>query len=171
MRRSTRTGYRQTARVRAPTVIEPGRLIAGRHPCALAAADAPVAVGDLIAEGVTLFVDLTGRGELEPYEAHIAPPTRYVSRPIRDFSVPTREVLVDLLDEIDAELDRGGVVYLHCWAGCGRTGVVVGTWLVRHGAQPDEALRRVARGTGPRMPADAGAAPARARLEAGPVTP
>ncbi|HYI73812.1 MAG TPA: protein-tyrosine phosphatase family protein [Gaiellaceae bacterium] len=130
--------------MRPPTVVDPGRLIVGRHPCALAATDAPLAVRSLVDDGVTLFVDLTWRGELEPYEAQVQLPTRYVSRPIRDFSVPSRQALVTLLDEIDAELDDGGAVYLHCWAGCGRTGVVVGAWLVRHGAEPAEALRRIA---------------------------
>ena len=93
---------------------------------------------------MTLFVDLTQEGELEPYSVHVEPPARYVSRPIRDFSVPTREQLVAILDEIDDELDAGGVVYVHCWAGCGRTGVVVGSWLVRHGADPQKALQRIA---------------------------
>ena len=98
--------------------------------------------------GVTLFVDLTRRGELEPYQALVREPTRYVNRPIVDFSIPTGEGLVAILDEIDAELDAGGVVYVHCWAGCGRTGVVVGSWLVRHGIDPAEALRRIAEARG-----------------------
>lgn len=147
MRRSTRTGYRSRADfadVRPPTVIEPGRLIAGRHPCAWGPENARLEVRDLAAAHVTLFLDLTQSGELEPYAFLVEPPTRYVSRPIRDFSVPTREELIAILDEIDAELDSGGVVYVHCWAGCGRTGVVVGCWLVRHGADPAEALRRIA---------------------------
>ena len=130
--------------MRPPTVIEPGRLIAGRHPCAVSPDEAADDVRRLVQEGVTLFVDLTHEGELEPYAAHVEPPTRYVSRPIRDFSVPTPVALVAILDEIDAELEAGGVVYVHCWAGCGRTGVVVGTWLVRHGADPGDALRRIA---------------------------
>lgn len=130
--------------MRPPTIIEPGRLIAGRHPCAVSPTEAEDAVRRLAEEGVTLFVDLTQQGELEPYAAHVGPPARYVSRPIRDFSIPTRAELVAILDEIDAELDAGGVVYVHCWAGCGRTGIVVGTWLVRHGADPGDALRRIA---------------------------
>jgi protein-tyrosine phosphatase len=130
--------------MRPPTVIEPGRLIAGRHPCAVSPDEAADAVRRLAEEGVTLFVDLTEKGELEPYAAHVGPPARYVSRPIRDFSVPTPDSLVAILDEIDAELEAGGVVYVHCWAGCGRTGIVVGTWLVRHGADPGDALRRIA---------------------------
>jgi protein-tyrosine phosphatase len=105
-------------------------------------------VHDLVEEGVTLFLDLTHAGELEPYAALVGPPARYLNLPIRDFSVPTREGLVATLDEIDAELAAGGIVYVHCWAGCGRTGVVVGSWLVRHGLEPKEALRRIAEARG-----------------------
>jgi len=64
--------------------------------------------------------------------------------PIRDFSVPSLEQLESALDEIDGELAAGGLVYVHCWAGCGRTGVVVGSWLVRHGWTPADALARIA---------------------------
>ena len=130
--------------MRAATVIEPGRLIAGRHPCAHGAENASLELRDLGDSGVSLFVDLTQGGELEPYASLVVPPARYVNRPIRDFSIPTRESLVATLDEIDGELSLGGVVYVHCWAGCGRTGVVVGAWLVRHGADPEDALRRIA---------------------------
>ena len=101
-------------------------------------------VRQLAEAGVTLFLDLTHAGELEPYASLVEPPARYVNRPIVDFSVPTRDGLVATLDEMDAELDSGGTVYVHCWAGCGRTGVVVGSWLVRHGASPEDALRVVA---------------------------
>jgi len=136
--------------VRPPTVIEPGRLIAGRHPCAWGAEGSPAEVHDLVSAGVTLFLDLTQEGELDPYAELVVPPTRYLNMPIRDFSVPTAAALVATLDEIDDELRAGGLVYVHCWAGCGRTGVVVGSWLVRHGVDPKEALRRIgdARGLG-----------------------
>jgi len=130
--------------VRPPTVIEPGRLIAGRHPAALGSENAGDEVDDLLAAGVTLFLDLTQEGELEPYSALIGSRARYVNRPIPDFSVPDLAELVATLDEIDDELAAGGLVYVHCWAGCGRTGVVVGTWLVRHGVDPQEALRLIA---------------------------
>ncbi len=130
--------------MRPPTVIEQGRLIAGRHPCAWGSENAPLEVRNLVGAGVTLFLDLTQSGELEPYASLVVPPARYLNLPIRDFSVPTRDGLVATLDEIDAELDAGGIVYVHCWAGCGRTGVVVGSWLVRHGADPNDALQRIA---------------------------
>jgi protein-tyrosine phosphatase len=134
--------------VRPPTVIEPGRLIAGRHPCAWGQGNAWAEVGELERAGVTLFLDLTQEGELDPYSSYVQPPARHLRMPIRDFSVPSREQLVATLDEIDRELARGGLVYVHCWAGCGRTGVVVGSWLVRHGADPKQALARVAEARG-----------------------
>lgn len=130
--------------MRPPTVIDRERLVAGRHPCAMGPENAWLEVRQLVEAGVTLFLDLTREGELEPYASLVEPPARYVNRPVLDFSVPTREGLVATLDEIDAEVDSGGIVYVHCWAGCGRTGVVVGSWLVRHGASPEDALRVIA---------------------------
>jgi protein-tyrosine phosphatase len=130
--------------VRPPTVIDPGRLLAGRHPCAWGPEDAPAEVRELLEQGVTLFVDLTQDGELEPYAELVPEPARHVRMPIRDFSVPTPDELVAILDALDAELAAGGLVYVHCWAGCGRTGVVVGSWLVRHGSSPQKALDRIA---------------------------
>jgi protein-tyrosine phosphatase len=136
--------------VRAPTVIEEGRLVAGRHPCAWGPDEALEDVQSVLGQGVTLFVDLTQEGELEPYDHLVPAEVRYVRRPIRDFSVPAKGDLVTTLDLLDSEITAGGIVYVHCWAGCGRTGVVVGTWLVRHGWDPNHALARIAevRGVG-----------------------
>ncbi len=134
--------------MRPPTVIEPGRLIAGRHPSAHGIESATLEVQDLLDAGVTLFLDLTHPGELDPYAGLVPPPARYLNLPIRDFSIPTREDLSATLDEIDAELAADGIVYVHCWAGCGRTGVVVGSWLVRHGARAEEALATISRARG-----------------------
>jgi hypothetical protein len=76
--------------VRPPTVIEPGRLIAGRHPCAWGPENAPAEVHDLASAGVTLFLDLTQDGELDPYAYLVPSPSRHVRMSIRDFSVPTQ---------------------------------------------------------------------------------
>lgn len=130
--------------MRPPTWIEPGRLIAGRHPCAWSPREAEREVQELLSQGVTLFVDLTQEGELEPYHLAVPASARWLRIPVQDFTVPPPEVVTKALDVIDAELEAGGTVYVHCWAGCGRTGVVIGCWLVRHGADPREALRRVA---------------------------
>jgi hypothetical protein len=129
--------------VRPPTWIEPGRVLAGRHPCGLDPRAAPEEVSAVLALGATLFLDLTEEGELPSYAGHVAP-ARHLRIPVRDFTAPDEDVLVRALDAIDDELERGGTVFVHCWAGCGRTGVVVGCWLVRNGTAPPEALARIA---------------------------
>jgi protein-tyrosine phosphatase len=62
--------------------------------------------------------------------------------PVRDFGVPPASQVVETLDAIDAELARGGLVFLHCWGGCGRTGTIASCWLVRHGLDGAAALAR-----------------------------
>jgi len=49
-----------------------------------------------------------------------------------------------ILDTLDEALQAGHVVYVHCWGGIGRTGTVVGCYLVRHGFTGEEALQRIA---------------------------
>jgi protein-tyrosine phosphatase len=112
--------------VRPPSWIEQGKVLAGRHPCAWSPEDAEAELRQVLAHGVTLILDLTQEGELTPYSAHVPEGVRHVRVPVQDFTVPTPEQIVDALDTIDEELARDGVVFVHCWAGCGRTGVVVG---------------------------------------------
>jgi hypothetical protein len=51
--------------------------------------------------------------------------------------------MLEILDELDAALDEGRRVYLHCRAGIGRTNVVVGCWLARRGYTGEAALDRL----------------------------
>ena len=69
----------------------------------------------------------------------------YERHPIRDGSVPRcPQQMAGILDAIDAAMQDGKTVYVHCWGGVGRTGVVVGCWLVRHGRTGDAALGQIA---------------------------
>ena len=64
--------------------------------------------------------------------------------PIRDVYIPTEELMVEILDAIDDDLASGHNVYVHCWGGVGRTGTVVGCWLIRHGyATADDVLEMI----------------------------
>ena len=56
----------------------------------------------------------------------------YLRISIPDVSVPSVETMQSILDAIDAALNRDQPVYVHCWGGRGRTGTVVGCFLVRH---------------------------------------
>ncbi len=50
-----------------------------------------------------------------------------------------------ILDDVDAALAEGGTVYVHCLGGVGRTGMVVGCWLVRHRLDEGDAVPTISR--------------------------
>jgi protein-tyrosine phosphatase len=62
--------------------------------------------------------------------------------------VPTLAHMRWILDTIDAAVDEGRTVYIHCWGGIGRTGTVVGCYLVRQGMAGDQALQEITRRRG-----------------------
>jgi hypothetical protein len=64
--------------------------------------------------------------------------------PIRDLSIPSVAGMVQILDKIDELLAQERIVYVHCWGGRGRTGSVVGCYLMRHGfASQGDVLARL----------------------------
>jgi hypothetical protein len=117
---------------------------AGEYPGARFIATAEERVRSFERARIKLFVDLTHSSDyLSPYETFLRS-ARRVSHPIVDNSVPTVVDMQATLDTIDGALSDGETVYVHCWGGIGRTGLVVGCWLVRHGSTYDEAIDRIA---------------------------
>ena len=108
----------------------------------------------LRAAGVRVFLDLTEGTEwgLRPYDGFLDGAASYRRYAIQDFGCPTVEGMRDILDAIDGALGRGANVYVHCYAGIGRTGTVVGCYLVRHGMSAGEAMQTTSRGRGIRSP-------------------
>lgn len=137
--------------------VVPNRLAAGEYPGAKSSRhrEAVAKVTALLDAGIDHFIDLTEAKEpLNPYvdvankEArHRGVTIGYERWPIPDVDVPrTPGDMAAILDAIDAALDGGKTVYVHCWGGVGRTGTVVGCWLVRHGSRASDALAQVAEG-------------------------
>ena len=133
--------------------VKPGRLAAGEYPGAVTPEAAATKVRDLLRSGIDHLIDLTEtRDGLEPYAQIAEEEARSLGKtvvrenhPITDLSVPrTPEQMTTILDAIDNALDNDRTVYVHCWGGIGRTGTVVGCWLVRHGCTGEEALAQVA---------------------------
>ncbi len=132
--------------------VRPGRLAAGEYPGAKDPSDAAAKIRTLLEAGVNHFIDLTHSYELEPcnqiarLEAQrLGKKVSYERFPITDLSIPKdSKEMTKMLDAIDRTIEKGDVVYIHCWGGVGRTGTVIGCWLVRHGLTGDEALARIA---------------------------
>lgn len=133
--------------------VEPNRLLAGEYPASTRPEMAGGRLEAYLDCGITDFIDLTTAGELDPYENVLQELGRsrafqvdYVRLPIVDMSVPERpDRMIRILDEIDRRIDAGGTVYVHCWGGIGRTGTVVGCYLVRQGLTGSAALSQLAR--------------------------
>ncbi len=130
-----------------------GRRLAGEYPSAEDPAEATRKLGRYVDAGVTTFIDLTEDGEyhLRPYAAEVVAlgaargiDVAHHRHPIPDLGTPTAADMSRILDAIDAALARGQTVYVHCFGGIGRTGTVVGCWLVRHGLRGTAALEQIA---------------------------
>jgi hypothetical protein len=65
---------------------------------------------------------------------------------IEDCSTPSRAMMVAIQDAIDVAITAQRMPYVHCWGGRGRTGTVVGVYLLRCGlATPDNFVDVLAR--------------------------
>jgi protein-tyrosine phosphatase len=132
--------------------VVPSQLLAGEYPGARDAAAARRKLSLFLDGGFTFFLDLTEERELEPYapmlleEAaarHLA--VEHCRMPIPDLSTPQPAEVTRILDTVDAAIAAARRVYVHCWGGIGRTGTIVGGYLVRHGLTGDQALAEIAR--------------------------
>ena len=124
--------------------VIPGSFIDGEYPRDKDEESSRVKINALISSRITAFIDLTEENEgLLPYSGLLETAT-HQRFPIRDVSIPGPSVItVAILDAIDRHIQQEGMVYLHCWGGVGRTGVIVGCWLARHGFKGEAALARL----------------------------
>ena len=122
-------------------VVE-GRLAAGAYPGKKGRREleqVPEVIKQLLDAGIDRFVNLTQDypggtdAHLTHYDSYVEPHAEVGRYPIRDVYIPTEELMVEILDAVDNDLAAGHNIYVHCWGGVGRTGTVVGCWLIRHG--------------------------------------
>ena len=112
----------------------------------------------LLQAGVRTFIDLTECGELIPYTSILGQratllgidPTsiEYHRFPIRDRCLPESiDLIYDVLDTLRDNENRGRISAVHCRGGIGRTGMVIGCWLVESGVAKNggEALAIIAK--------------------------
>lgn len=130
--------------------VTEGSFMAGPYPGKPEEARAIQTLAQLTDVGVTHFIDLTfpqgeSSDDLEPY-SHLLDNLPNGRRPdysrysIVDLSVPSSELMTEILNEIEDKTSEGEVVYVHCWGGVGRTGTVVACHLIDSGMTSDQAL-------------------------------
>jgi hypothetical protein len=150
----------------APVVIKPeevarpipnsywvklGSVMAGEYPGNSYPHQTESRINRFLSLGVNAFLDLTQEDELDPYEGilkssseRLGVETYYRRMSIRDMDIPaSNQVMVEILNQIDQWVMERRKIYIHCWGGIGRTGTVVGCYLVSHGLQGSAALKHV----------------------------
>lgn len=126
--------------------VIPGRLLAGEHPAGATHLESRARLRRLREAGLDSFIDLTEAGEQPEYRHLLPKQAEYLRSAIADTHVPyTVAQTQGLLDGMRAALERGRGIYLHCRAGIGRTGLVVGCFLAEEEQDGKVALLRLNR--------------------------
>ncbi|WP_162007975.1 protein-tyrosine phosphatase family protein [Heliorestis convoluta] len=127
--------------------VIPGTLLAGQYPRNEGEEDSKEKLRQLLTIGqVNHIIDLTESGEknyvsvpLQPYDELLNRVSKELSwfctverMPIQDRNVPSQKEMNAILNAIDEHRSKGKRVYIHCWGGHGRTGTVIGCYLIRH---------------------------------------
>lgn len=121
--------------------VFPGQILAGEYPGAAKSEVSRGRLQRLCSAGINFFVDLTMPDELPPYAPDLPVGAEYVRLSIFDHDIPSRPAdMVAILDTIRTALRAEKRIYIHCRAGIGRTGTVVGCLLVEGGIGGDDAL-------------------------------
>lgn len=131
--------------------VVPGKFLVGEHPSRDDIETTRKRVAELIRFGVRSIVDLTADGDariayaplLESEAILYQTVVNRMNFPIDDFSAPSINQMAAILAWIDNEIAAGKLVYGHCLAGIGRTGMMVGCFLVNQGYTGEAALERI----------------------------
>lgn len=126
--------------------VIPGRLLAGEYPLARHERAQPEQLQRLLDAGIDCFLDLTQPREMPGYDRRLPPFVQYINQPIPDHDVPKKpSQMQDIQLALQHALAADRVVYVHCRAGIGRTGTVIGCHLVEQGLEGDQALTELVR--------------------------
>ena len=131
--------------------VSPKKFMAGEYPGhSYNAMQTPLRLDALLEAGVRTFIDLTQPKERVPYEPALRERAGYYGVKIQyhrfsigDFGTPSTQNMRTILETIHNALSQNKMPYVHCWAGMGRTGTVVGCYFVETSMSGTEALIKV----------------------------
>jgi hypothetical protein len=138
--------------------VEPGLFLAGAYPGSSDPSKMSSKLKALVEFRVDLVINLMEATEQDadgrPYVSYMGELKNMARQhgydleilrfPVRHLHVPSRHSLKNILDTIDQAMARGGRVYVHSANGLGRSGTVVGCYLLRRGlVTPDSVLNLI----------------------------
>jgi len=131
--------------------VIPNRFRAGEHPSKGSADGTKLKLRWLMEQGINYILDLTEIGEadvdfttlINNVASILNMQVAYKRLAVQDWCTPSQQKMIEILDEIDLKLVEGKNIYLHCHGGKGRTGTVVGCYLVRHGTPVVSVLGKI----------------------------
>jgi hypothetical protein len=122
--------------------VIPQRVLAGGYPGHADDGVARLRLRCLREAGIDTFFDLTEADELPPYRDLLPPQAEYRRFAIADSSVPNNVAHTqEALAAIRSALARGRSLYVHCRAGIGRTGLIIGCFLAEEESSGKAALK------------------------------
>jgi hypothetical protein len=132
--------------------VLPARLLAGEYPGIPYQPEITLKrLERFLNAGFDTFIDLTQVHETEPYAPALQSQAelrqlrvQHLRHSIPDYGLPEPQQMSALLNLLQTQVQTGRKTYLHCNAGIGRTGTVVGCYLVRQGYSGKEALQLLA---------------------------
>src|SRR5215813_6498203 len=126
--------------------VLPGRLLGGEYPGGPTPELTRERLSRLLDAGIDCFLDLTQPQELTSYDASLPIEVDYLRCPLVDHGTPANpDEMTEIIQCLRSALREGRVIYLHCRAGIGRTGMVAGCLLAEQGFSGEEALAELNR--------------------------
>lgn len=126
------------------------QLFGGQHPSSLDKKGRAILFDEFIQLGITASICLLEAHELQRFFSYKdkflekTPNAQWLHYPIVDMSIPSPELMTQILDRIDTLVAANEKIYVHCLGGHGRTGTVIGCWLKRQGYHNQEIYLKLA---------------------------